>query len=71
MRPPLKGCVWRGETIREAVKAIRCFGCAYVYWNGKEFVVSEEEGKHGEWLGVFSARCEEWFLAKLIREAMG
>jgi hypothetical protein len=62
---------WRGDSVGGAVKAIRCFGCGYVYWRAGWFTVAETEGDHGEFLGLYTGRAGEWLLDKLIRESLG
>jgi hypothetical protein len=49
------GAVRRYECVNDVVKAIRCFGWGYVYWDEWEFVVAEVgDNAHGELLGVFT-----------------
>jgi hypothetical protein len=62
---------WRGDSVAGAVKAVRCFGVAYVYWRVGQFTVAEREGNHGELLGLFTGRAGEWLLERLIRESLG
>jgi hypothetical protein len=70
------GAVRRYECVNDVVKAIRCFGWGYVYWDEWEFVVAEVgDNAHGELLGVFTAgyaaRHGSWSLAKRIMDARG
>jgi hypothetical protein len=69
------GAVRRYECVNDVVKAIRCWGWAYVYWDG-EYVVAEIGNEHhGELLGVFTAgyaaRYGAWSLAERILATRG
>jgi hypothetical protein len=72
------GAVRRYTCVNDVVKAVRCFGWAYVYWNLLErtYVVAEvNDDTHGEFLGIFTARYAArngaWVLAEQIIESRG
>ena len=69
------GAVRRYECVNDVVKAVRCWGWAYVYWNEGEYVVAEADDDHGELLGIFTARYAArngaWSLAEQILATRG
>jgi hypothetical protein len=70
-----RGATRRCDCVNDVVKLVRCFGWAWVYWDG-EWVVSEMgDDKHGELLGIFTAsyaaRNGAWVLAERILESRG
>jgi hypothetical protein len=71
------GIVRRFDTVRETAQHVQCFGWAFVYRHGGQFVVTEERIRYDDGydlLGIFTAdyaaRHGEWSLESLILDAM-
>jgi hypothetical protein len=70
-----RGATRRCDCVNDAVKLVRCFVWAWVYWDGEYVVAEMGDDSHGELLGIFTAdyaaRYGAWALAERILESRG
>lgn len=74
----MRGGVWRDHltptNVKQAVNVIRLFGLGYVFRtevNGQPWIiVTEVDGEHGEFRGLFSGRTPHKELLRLLQNEL-